>query len=176
MSSNRIKGTMVYGDGPIPCDIMIIGEAPGADEDEQGKPFVGKSGTILNIALELADLPRESVYITNMYKLRPPGNRTPTDEELDAHRPILNQELEEVMPKYIMLLGGTALWGFAGIKGITANRGRKLFPYSYPKIYSTFHPAATIYNKETMNDFLTDFTVFGKIARGVYTQEVKSSD
>src|SRR6476646_5430031 len=105
---------LVQGYGPVPCDVMLIGEAPGAEEEQEGRPFVGKSGQLLQRALQDAGLSYEQVYITNVYKHRPPDNRTPTQEEIFEHWPMLVDELQAVQPKYILLMGATALFAFSG--------------------------------------------------------------
>jgi uracil-DNA glycosylase family 4 len=91
---------------------MIIGEAPGETEDKLGRPFVGKAGKRLNEALIAAGLKRDEVYITNIYKFRPPNNRKPTLEEIVEHWPYLSIELDEVKPRFVLLLGNTALETF----------------------------------------------------------------
>lgn len=107
---------LVRGEGPKPAVGMIIGEAPGAEEERFGRPFIGTSGRLLNEAIEAAGGKREEFYITNVYKLRPPNNRPPTDSEIDEHTPILEREYYDVDPRYVLLLGRTAAdWhGFTG--------------------------------------------------------------
>ena len=87
---------------------MFIGEAPGRDEDEQGKPFVGRAGQLLNKMLAAIDIQREQVYITNVINWRPPNNRTPSDEEILEFLPFLQKQIDIIDPKYIFLLGGVA--------------------------------------------------------------------
>lgn len=98
----------VFGDGNPKADVMIIGEAPGADEDREGKPFVGRSGMLLTKMLSAIGLKREDCYITNVLAWRPPGNRTPTDAEVAVCLPFLKRQIELVAPKVIFLLGGSA--------------------------------------------------------------------
>lgn len=98
----------VFGDGNPEAEVMIIGEAPGADEDREGKPFVGRSGKLLSKMLETIGLKREDCYITNVLSWRPPGNRTPTDAEVAVCLPFLRRQIELVAPKVILLLGGSA--------------------------------------------------------------------
>lgn len=165
----------VWGNGPKPCDIMVVGEAPGANEEEQGIPFVGAAGQNLNKALEEADIPRDTVFVTNVYKIRPPGNRTPTDEEIYAHFPYLVKEFKAVKPQFVLLLGNTALKAVTGEVGITQKHGTRLIGhksmvmFNLPFVYCTYHPAAIIYNKSVRADFFNDIKTFGKIARGSYT-------
>jgi len=155
---------------------MIIGEAPGKNEQEQGIPFIGNAGQVLNQALEEAGLPRESVFVTNIYKLRPPNNRTPTEEEMRSHAPFLLEEFEIVEPRFVLLLGNSPLGFFTWQKGITRKRGSRVFPRIMGStfdnsifFYCTYHPAATIYNKATKEDFFRDIKVFAEIVQGSYT-------
>ena len=126
-------------------DIMFVGEAPGADEDEQGEPFVGRSGQLLNLILESINLSREKVYITNLVPFRPPMNRNPSTEEMNFFRPYLNTHIQLINPKCIILLGGIvtkALFG-ENVK-ISQFRGKWhdliINETTYP-ILPTFHPS-----------------------------------
>ena len=101
------KNLVVY-DGNLNSKVMLIGEAPGRDEDEQGIPFVGKAGQLLNKMLLAIKLQREDVYITNVVNWRPPDNRTPTDDEILEYLPFLQRQIDIVQPKFIFLLGGVA--------------------------------------------------------------------
>ena len=99
---------LVVFDGDISSKLMIIGEAPGKEEDEQGKPFVGRAGQLLNKMLEAINLKRQNVYITNVVPWRPPENRTPTDAEIIEFLPFLKKQIELIQPSYIYVLGATA--------------------------------------------------------------------
>lgn len=99
---------VVTPSGPTPCPIMIVGEAPGADEDERGSPFVGASGKLLNRMIVSADLQRENVFITNVVRCRPPDNRTPETVEINACKPWLWEEIKLVDPLVILAMGATA--------------------------------------------------------------------
>ena len=101
------KKTVLY-DGNLESDLMIIGEAPGKDEDDQGKPFVGMAGKLLNKMLAAINIKRENVYITNVVPWRPPNNRTPTEDEILECLPILQKQIEIINPNLIFLLGKTA--------------------------------------------------------------------
>ena len=101
------KKTVLY-DGNLESDLMIIGEAPGKDQDDQGKPFVGMAGKLLNKMLAAINIKRENVYITNVVPWRPPNNRTPTEDEILECLPILQKQIEIINPKLIFLLGKTA--------------------------------------------------------------------
>lgn len=135
---------MVNGEGPIPCETLILGEAPGADEERQGRPFVGASGKLLDRALEAAGVSRSDVYITNAYKLRPPNNRTPTQDELGEHRPYLLREFREVNPQQTLLLGSVALHTiFPEAGGVVWNAGR--WGRKRRTYFATVHPSYVLH-------------------------------
>lgn len=116
---------LVFSDGNPEADIMLIGEAPGAEEDRQGKPFVGRSGQLLDRMLNAIGLDRTSVYIVNTVPWRPPGNRTPTPEEMELCLPFLHRQVELVAPKLVMTLGGPAMQSVFRIStGIIKMRGK----------------------------------------------------
>lgn len=116
---------LVWGVGPADALGAIVGEAPGEEEEKQGVPFVGASGKLLNEALDAAGLSRSNVFITNAYKLRPEGNRTPTQDELDEHDEYLWEELESRPIRGVLALGNVALQALTGRPGgITRRRGK----------------------------------------------------
>lgn len=116
---------LVFADGNPDAKIMLIGEAPGAEEDRQGKPFVGRSGQLLDRMLAAIGLDRTSVYIVNTVPWRPPGNRTPTPEEMELCLPFLHRQVELVAPRLVMTLGGPAMQTvFKTSAGIIKMRGR----------------------------------------------------
>ncbi len=116
---------LVFADGNPEAKIMLIGEAPGAEEDRQGKPFVGRSGQLLDRMLAAIGLDRSLVYIANTVPWRPPGNRTPTPEEMELCLPFLNRQVELVAPKLVMTLGGPAMQTvFKTTNGIIKMRGK----------------------------------------------------
>ena len=136
---------MVFSDGNPKSKIMLIGEAPGHDEDIQGKPFVGRSGKLLDKMLEAIELNREKVYIANIIPWRPPSNRRPTDEEIEICLPFIKKHIELIKPKVLMLLGSTATFALLkNTEGITKIRGKwvdlNLNSISVPTL-PTFHPA-----------------------------------
>lgn len=173
---------LVMGNGSMTSRIMIIGEAPGANEEKQGEPFVGKAGQILNDALAKAGVPRPALYVTNIYKYRPPNNRQPTIDEMKSHEPFLWEEFTSVRPKHVMLLGNTSLKFFTGKANIGQVHGTRITPFAdaHPEVmpillqqkpedvffFATYHPAATIYNRNTRRDFFADVKKFLEIARG----------
>ena len=162
---------VVLGYGPVPAEVMIVGEAPGADEVDQGKPFVGKSGQLLTNALQDAGINREACYITNIVKFRPEGNRTPTKEEVLAGWPLIVDELQDVQPKFILLLGAIPLWAFGGgpvpITQAHGTRVASRLPGD-PYIFASYHPAAMMYKPALREAFYSDIKTFGEIVNGEY--------
>ncbi len=146
----------VPGEGPADARLLIVGEAPGRDEDASGRPFVGRAGRILEHALEAAGVPRPSTFITNVVKCRPPGNRTPKADEVDACRPYLLAQIAAVAPNVIVTLGTTAARGLLGpgveLKGV---RGRLLEFEGIP-VLPTYHPAAVLYNRNLERALVRD--------------------
>ena len=137
---------LVFSDGNPKSKVMLIGEAPGAEEDRQGRPFCGASGQLLDKMLNAIDLNREYVYITNVIPWRPPGNRTPSDNEIKIMKPFLIKHIEIVMPKILVAVGGSAAKAVLNIEGgILRHRGTwKEFKLSSGKtipIIATLHPA-----------------------------------
>ena len=151
----RTRKNAVPGEGQISAKIMFIGEAPGRSEDEKGKPFVGAAGRILDDLLKKVGIERSQVFITNIVKCRPPNNRVPEEDELIACRPYLDRQIALIKPKVICILGRTAYSSILGGSSITANRG-KIVERSGQKYFSTFHPAAVIYNKNLLSTLEAD--------------------
>lgn len=138
------RKNVVIGTGNKNARIMFIGEGPGADEDEQGIPFVGKAGQLMNKAFDGVGLKREDVYIANIVKCRPPQNRNPEKDEAEACKNYLERQINLVNPEIIALLGSIALKNYLGEEyAITASRG-KWFEKDGRKILPTFHPAALL--------------------------------
>lgn len=138
----------VLGVGRADADLMVVGEAPGADEDRQGEPFVGRAGQLLNKILAAVNFQREDVYITNIVKSRPPNNRDPLPEEVEAHIPILFKQIALVQPKLILAVGrqaGCAL--LARTTSLAALRGEFHDFYGIP-LMVTYHPAALLRNPQ----------------------------
>ena len=136
---------LVFGDGNISAKIMIIGEGPGAQEDKEGKPFVGRAGKLLDKMLESIHLNRTKVYISNVVNYRPPANRRPTEEEIVRYLPYLKNHIEIMNPKILILLGSTALNAIIGnVTVISKARGKwiqKEIGTVKPWIIASFHPA-----------------------------------
>ncbi len=136
----------VVGRGNPQADLMIVGEGPGQNEDETGLPFVGKAGQLLDKILESVKLSEADVFICNIVKCRPPGNRTPTQEEMDACRPYLLEQIRMVDPRIILLSGASAVRGLVGDKrGITKIRGEWL-EWQDRLCMPVFHPAYLLRN------------------------------
>jgi uracil-DNA glycosylase len=132
---------IVFGVGNPGADLMFIGEAPGADEDEQGEPFVGRAGQLLNNMIKAMGLRREDVYIANIIKCRPPGNRTPEREECETCSPFLMRQIEVIKPKVIVALGAVAAKTLLAINApMTELRGR-WYDFRGTKLAVTYHPA-----------------------------------
>ena len=136
---------LVFADGNPQSRVMFVGEAPGYDEDVSGRPFVGRSGKLLDLMMGAIGLDRTKVYIANVVPWRPPGNRTPTPQETAICLPFIRRQIELANPDFLVCLGGPAMQTLLGIKdGITRSRGR-WFPFDTGtreiKALATFHPA-----------------------------------
>lgn len=149
------RTNVVWGAGPVPARIMLVGEAPGYYEDKNGRPFVGRAGVKLNELLTRAGLTREEVYISNRVKCRPPGNRDPLPKEREACYPWLEEEIGAVMPEVVVLLGRTAAtMAFPGavmkdIRGAVRVMGSG----AHTAIYlATYHPAAALRQGEVLEN------------------------
>ena len=161
LCNSRTK--VVIGTGNKNAKIMFIGEGPGADEDSQGIPFVGKAGQLMNKAFEGIGIKREDVYITNIVKCRPPQNRNPETEEAQSCKEYLDTQIKLINPEIIILLGSVALKNILGEEyGITASRG-KWFEKNGKKILPTFHPAALLRDETKKIYFWQDLKMLTKI-------------
>jgi DNA polymerase len=143
----KTRTNAVPGKGNPNAEIIFVGEAPGRTEDLKGEPFVGAAGKKLTEMLEKNGISRESVYITNVVKCRPPNNRVPTESERLACSEYLEKEIQLINPKIICIMGNTACNSILGQGEITKNRG-KIIKKDGKTFFLTFHPAATIYNQE----------------------------
>lgn len=155
---------LVFGDGPADADLVFIGEAPGKNEDLQGKPFVGAAGKFLNDMLEMIGLTRADIYITNIVKFRPPANRDPLPEEKSAFLPYLESQLEVIQPKLVITLGRHSLNCFLPDLSISKVHGQ-------PKRFQgrvflpLFHPAAALYNGGMRQTLIDDFALIPTILK-----------
>lgn len=149
--------------GPEDAEVMMIGEAPGANEVEEKEPFVGRAGEKLNKALQNIGVDRANIYITNLVKIRPPDNRDPKKEEIEAWAPLLEKEIENVDPDIILTLGNfPSKYVLDTSKGISKIHGR-IFTREGQKIMPIFHPAATLYDRSKTPELEKDLRkAFGK--------------
>ena len=152
----KTRQNIVFGTGNRNAEIMFIGEGPGADEDMQGEPFVGRAGKLMNMAFGVVGIKREDVYIANIVKCRPPANRNPEDDEAFACLDYLRNQVILVKPKIIVLLGSVALKNILGKEyGITASRGKWIEKKGI-KYLPTWHPAALLRDETKKVDFVND--------------------
>ena len=145
------RQNVVFGEGAPNARLMFIGEGPGADEDASGRPFVGAAGQLLDKMINAMHLRREEVYIANIVKCRPPGNRMPGEDEAAACIGYLHKQIELIKPEVIVLLGGTALHFLLKTDGITRCRGR-WFDFNNIAVMPTFHPAFLLRKPESKRE------------------------
>lgn len=157
------RTNFVFGSGNHKADIMIIGEAPGKDEDEQGLPFVGKAGQLLTKIIESINLSREDVYIANICKCRPPGNRAPLRDEVSSCIPFLLKQIELIQPAFIVALGATAVASLTGEKPIMAEARGILTEFHKVPMLITYHPAALLYNPNLKKFVWEDMKLLRKL-------------
>jgi uracil-DNA glycosylase family 4 len=155
----------LMGRGAIPARVMVLGEAPGEREDDVGKPFQGRSGKLLDSLLEKAGLSRDKIYLSNAVKCRPPENRTPKQKEVKACSVYLQKEIEEVRPKFVLLLGATALKACVGKAKITELHGSPIYKDGIT-YFPTFHPAAALRDPKRLPMLEYDIEQFAKVLKG----------
>ncbi len=150
------RKTIVFGEGNANAELMFVGEGPGADEDEQGRPFVGRAGHLLNKMIEAMGLKREQVYIANVVKCRPPGNRTPEREEIETCSPFLLRQIAVIQPKAVVALGAVAARCLLGLNEPMAKLRGRWFDFRGTRLAVTYHPAFLLRDprqkKETWKD------------------------
>lgn len=147
---------IVFGEGNPDTKILFIGEAPGQEEDVQGRPFVGRSGKLLTRILESAHSPRESVFITNIVKCRPPNNRRPLPAEIAISKPLLMGQIKIIRPQVICTLGSAALEGLLNRPVLmTKERGKPIF-WQGITILPTYHPAYILRNPKELETLVRD--------------------
>lgn len=168
IDENRINP--VLGTGPEDADLMIVGEAPGADEDKTGEPFVGRAGQLLNKILEAIEFERDEVYITNILKSRPPGNRNPEPEEVEAHIPILYKQIALIRPKVLLAVGKSAGNGLLGRNSALGTLRGSFHDFHGLPLMVTYHPAALLRNPQWKRPTWEDV----KLLRTRYDQLVQS--
>jgi uracil-DNA glycosylase len=156
------RQTVVFGSGNADADLMFVGEAPGANEDRQGLPFVGQAGRLLDTLLEEIGLTRGDVFVVNTLKCRPPGNRDPLPQEIDACQDYLFRQLELIEPRVVCTLGNfaTKLLRADPATGITRLHGREEIRRIGPRrvrLYPIYHPAAALYTPKMLDTLRADF-------------------
>ena len=160
---------VVFGVGNPNADLMFVGEAPGADEDIQGEPFVGRAGQLLTKIIEAIDLKREDVYIANVIKCRPPGNRNPEPDEVEQCEPFLFRQIDVIKPRVIVALGKFAAQCLLKTDApITRIRGRE-FTYRDAVLIPTYHPAYLLRNPSAKRDVWEDM----KRVRALLSQDAR---
>ena len=165
---HKYRTNAVPGEGSMKLGIMVVGEAPGADEDRTGRPFVGAAGRLLTEALALLGVSRGDVYITNVVKCRPPNNRTPTREEVEACLPYLLRQIELLRPRRIVALGLTSAKTLLSLVGKKVEKmgdvRRRCFRGRVAgvevEICATYHPAAVLRNPRLKEEFMGDLAAF----------------
>ncbi|MDD3487237.1 MAG: uracil-DNA glycosylase [Candidatus Moranbacteria bacterium] len=162
---------VVPGDGNPETEIMFIGEAPGAEEDKQGIPFVGAAGKFLNQMLRTINLKREDIFIANVLKCRPPANRDPLPEEVAACWPWLLEQIQTIKPKLIVLLGRHAMERFLPNQKISQIHGtalrREIDGIGKQVFYALYHPAAALYQGSLRETLLKDFKRIPKVVEAI---------
>jgi len=163
-SLSETRTNVVPGEGDADSSVVLIGEAPGYWEDRKGRPFVGAAGKVLDEALEEIGLKRTEIFITNVLKCRPPGNRDPRSEEIRACTPFLDNQLEIIKPRFIVTLGRHSTsylfskmnMDFIGISRVHGRIYEARFADWKSYVMPTFHPAAALYNVNLRGDFIND--------------------
>lgn len=162
-SLGKTRTNFVFGVGNPNADVMIIGEAPGADEDAKGEPFVGRAGRLLNDILKAINFDREEVFIANILKCRPPNNRNPLPEEMSTCIPYLKKQIDLLQPKLILCLGLVAASGILKLKlSLTKMRGN-VYEFNGVKTMVTYHPAALLRNPNWKKGCWEDVQKFRKL-------------
>ncbi len=161
---------LVFGVGNPDADVMVIGEAPGADEDRQGEPFVGRAGQLLTKILEAIDFKREDVYIANILKSRPPNNRDPEPAEVEGHIPLLYKQIALIRPRLLLCVGKTAGNSLLGRSSSLGSLRNKFHDFHGLPVVVTYHPAALLRNPQWKRPTWEDV----KLLRTRYDQLVAS--
>jgi len=152
----KTRKNAVPGEGPLDAKLFFIGEAPGAEEDKTGKPFVGRSGELLTSMIQDIELSRDQVFITSILKSRPPNNRKPETSEIEACRPYVEQQIEIINPGVIVLLGGVAISSIIGPWKVSDAHGR-FYEANDRTFFMTYHPAAALRFPSIKEKMIDDF-------------------
>lgn len=155
---HETRTNAVPGEGSTNAKLFFIGEAPGAREDETGRPFVGRSGNLLTSMIEEIGLSREDVFITSILKSRPPKNRTPKRSEIELCRPYVEKQIEIINPRVVVLLGSVAISSMVGPWRVTESHGQ-FFEAQGRTYFMTFHPAAALRSISVKELMQADFRV-----------------
>ena len=155
---HKTRTHAVPGEGPLDARIFFIGEAPGAEEDKTGRPFVGRSGELLSSMIENIGLSRDEVFITSILKSRPPSNRKPKNSEIEVCRPYVEQQIEIVNPRVIVLLGGVAISSMIGPWRVSEAHGR-FYEANGRTFFMTYHPAAALRFPSIKEQMHKDFEI-----------------
>lgn len=153
---HETRTNTVPGEGSADADIMFIGEAPGEKEDETGRPFVGRAGSVLNEMLEGIGLSRKDVFIANVIKCRPPNNRDPSEDEKEKCMPFLERQIEHVEPDIIVTLGRHATESLLGSQEKMSEVHGRVFEYDGKKLVPIYHPAAALYEPKKRDVLMKD--------------------
>ena len=156
---------IVFGVGNTEADLMFVGEAPGADEDEQGIPFIGRAGQLLTKIIEAIELTREDVYIANVIKCRPPRNRNPEPDEVATCEPFLFQQIDAIKPKVIVALGKFAAQTLLRTETPISRLRGQVFEYRGTKLIPTFHPAYLLRNPSSKREVWEDMKLVKKLLK-----------
>lgn len=160
------EANLVFGEGDAKAQVMFIGEAPGRNEDKLQRPFVGRAGKLLDELLASVGWPRESVYITNIVKRRPPQNRDPLPEEIEAYKPYLQKQIDIINPKIIATLGRFSMNYFLPEAKISRDRGQ-VASVNSRLIFPLYHPAAALRSTTVLGDLKADFRKLPAVLRKV---------
>ena len=166
---SKTRKNVVFGEGAPDAELMVVGEGPGATEDETGRPFVGRAGQLLTQMLEKGvGVPRSQVYIANIVKCRPPGNRVPDQDEAETCRPFLQQQIRLVRPKVILALGATSFRYLTDSDAsISRSRGKAL-KYGDALLIASFHPSFLLRNPSAKREAYADMLlVKAKLAESI---------
>ena len=159
----KTRTRFVFGVGNPNAHAMLVGEAPGADEDKQGEPFVGRAGKLLNDILKAINLTRNDVFIANILKCRPPGNRDPQPSEMETCMPYLYKQIELINPKIILCLGRVAANGLLNKKASLSELRQNIYELNNIKVLATYHPAALLRNPNWKRGCWEDVQKFKKL-------------
>lgn len=165
------SANLVFGEGDADCQVMFIGEAPGATEDKLKRPFVGRGGQLLDQMIMSIGWHRKDVYISNIVKRRPPENRDPLPEEIAAYKPYLTRQIEIINPKVIVTLGRFSMNYFLPDAKITRDHGR-VSMIEGRIIFPVYHPAAALRSTEMMNVLKEDFKKLPDVVSGKFAEHV----